>query len=757
MICTAKIKPPATFAEHLARKALLEEIQNCGASLLVLHGKAGYGKTELARQLCADFAGNVSWYRLDASDNAPKQFVEYLNAVCSDALPGYAGEKEEAFFPQLLLRMQRALETEGKGFLLVLDSFETICNEEVLWMVRRLAAQSCGGFRLCIITRGRIPAFLSRFVVNGSCKILDEQELAFSREEEKELLRRLLPDKERDIKAILEQMHGKLGGWPAGVMLAGLFFRKYGICNGQIDWQRLVRTSMIGGFLESELFGELEEEERAFLIQTADMEELDEEVCDVVLGREDSRTLIQNFLEKDILCYRTAEEGAEICRHPIVELYLESSGNPRRAADTACRAAEYSLERRHFLKAAKQAAGLGHTTLVLTLMEQFGAELFGEKQWEALEICVCHLEQTGLLAAGKVPDGRLAGRTEVLGTAAQYYYRTGRIEQMEHCFNQADSVFGKENKFGMYRALYRGLLHYKGDAEKNHKLICNTLFLLEENHYPLPYLKQEDKELLSRIREGEAGEKKGVLKVAFFGDFRAEVDGEGKPLSFRTRKGGELFAYMLKRNGKPVGRKQLLAVLWNDELPENAVAMLHNMFYNLRKELSAYQMENLIEYKDKEYRVHMELVETDLDEIDRLCRMADQNDHRQLLEHQERFKTYWGRYLEDMDGFWAMEDREYYDTRFMKGCSILAKEAVKSGRPGDGALFYKNAMLVNGYSEEWEAGLLKCYGMMGNLKQVKNEYERFCAYIKKELRTGPGERLNRVYREIIEGAGEQFS
>lgn len=750
MICSAKIKPPPALAGSLARKGLLEEIQNCGASVLALHGKAGYGKTELARQLCGEFAGNFSWYRLDASDNAPGQFLEYLDAICSGCLPGYAGGEEAASFSQILLGIQRALEAEEKGFLLVLDSFEVIHNEEILRMVRRIAAESGEGFCICIITRGRIPAFLSRFVMDGSCRILDEEELAFSKEEEEALLRRLLDEKERLQESILEQLDEKLGGWPAGVMLAGLYFRKHGTWDGQIDWQRLVRTSMIGGFLESELFGELSEEERAFLIQTAGMEELDEEICDSVLEREDSRDMILNFLEKDIFCYRPAGEGAEICRHRIVELYLRSCGNPRRAADTACRAAEYCLTKRRFLKAAKLAAGMGHTSLILTLMEQFGAELLRENQWETMEICVRYLEQTGLLAEGKVPDGRLAGRTEILGTAAQYYYWSGQIERMEHYFNQADSVFGKENKFSMYRALYRGLLYYKKDEEKKHKLLCNTLFLLEENHYPLPYLKQKERELLDRIKNGEAGEKKGILKVAFFGDFRAEVDGEGKPLSFRTRKGGELFAYLIKRNGNPAGRKQLLAALWNNELPENAVAMLHNMFYNLRKELSAYRMENLIEYKDKVYRIRMEMVKTDLDEIDRLCRMADQNDRRELLDHQESFKTYWGRYLEDVDGFWAMEDREYYDTRFMKGCSILAEEAVKGGRPADGALFYKNALLVNGYSEEWETGLLKCYGMMGNLKQVKNEYERFCSYIKKGLLTEPGQKLNRVYREIVE-------
>lgn len=750
MIRPAKTKLPKPFAGSLRRAKLLEELLGSEASVLVFHGKAGYGKTELARQLCEEFAGLSAWCRLDVSDNEPERFAVCLDAVFSDSLSGYAGENEEPLLSQILLRAEEALEAEDQRFLLVLDSFETIENEKCQDFLRRMAEESGGKLCLCLITRGRIPDFLSRFVTNGSCRILDEEELAFSPEEERKLWRRLLPGERKAWEPLWEQVHIRLQGWPAGVMLAGLFFQRYGVLSGPPNWEFLLQASRIGSFLDFELFGPLPEEEKNFLLQTAGLKELNAKLCDAVLERENSRGLIRSLLEKNIFCCDPCSQTAGICRHPIVELYLESRGDQKQAAGTACRAAQYCLEKREFLKAARQAAGAGHTPLLLTLMEQFGGELLQKEQWEVLEICVRYLEREGFLTAGKVPDRRIAGETEALGTAAQYYYRTGQTERMEDCLNQADSTFGKENKFGMYRALYRGLLHYRADEEKNQKQICNTLFLLEENHVPLPYLKPEERELLTVIKKGGAGEKNGRLKVTFFGDFRAQVNGEEKPLSFRTRKGGELFAYMIKQNGKPVGRKQLLAALWSDGLPDNAVTMLHNMLYNLRKELSAYRLENLIEYKDKVYRVHMEQVETDLPEIDRLCRMADQSDPGELLRHAERFKSYWGRYLEDVDGLWAVEDREYYDTRFMKACSILAKEAAKSGRPAEGALFYKNAMLVNGYSEEWEAGLLRCYGKMGNLRQVKDEYERFCAFVKKELQTGPGEKLRQAYREIVE-------
>ncbi len=752
-----KLKSPKPCKNSLKRTRLLHQISAANAQILVLHGKAGYGKTELARQYCEEFAGTSAWYILDEAANEPEQFDGYLDAVFRGNLPGYGEEGEDgdisegaekSAFSRILLRAGRALEAGGTPFLLVFDGFETVKNEEILMRVRELAGDLPEAFRLCIITRGHVPDFLSRFVMAGNCLVLDEQELAFSREEEEALARTVLAD-ETGRGPVLRQLHEVLCGWPAGMMLALLFIKKTGIQDGMLDWPYLVRTSMIGGFLNFEMFRELTETEREFLIRTADLEELEAEACSQILGREDSQALIGGLLEEGILCYEWDKDGVKIRRHPIVDLYLESCGDKKLSLETARRAAEYWLEKRNFLRAVRQAAKIGYTALMLKLMEFPGAELLKAGQEEALGVCVRCLEEAGLLVAGKVPPRQMAAMPEVLGTAAQYYYKAGFPERMENCFNQADSTFGKENKFSMYRGLYRGLLHFEEDAEKNRGLIHNTLFLLEENRYPLPYLDEQEKRLLERVKAEKAGEGADTLRVTFFGDFKAEVEEAGKPLSWRTRKGGELFAYMVKLAGKPVGRKQLLAALWNDELPDNAVTMLHNMLYNLRKELSAYQMEDLIEYKDKVYRIHMERIETDLREIDRLCRLADQNDREGLLKNQERFKTYWGRYLEDMDSMWAAEDREYYDTRFLKACTLLAEEALREGRPADGALFYKNAMLVNSYSEELEAELLKCYGEMGNLKQAKTEYERFSALIKKELQMEPGQRLRQIYRQIL--------
>ena len=699
-------------------------MQEMDSRLVIISGKAGYGKTELARQYSQELSVDSAWYTLDETDEDGAQLAEHLGNL---------------------------LDKKSKeAFLLILDNFEAITSEEMLAQVKSLIRDLPDDFRLCIITKGPVPDFAPRLVMEGSCLLLDERELAFTEEEERQLAVQMGLEADagaqKDFGAIRRQLHGMLGGWPAGVMLAYLDLKRRGLPEGSIDCRALYHTSMIGGFLNVELFGDLPQREQEFLTRTADLVELDPEACDQALGEDGAGACIDRLLERDLLVW-TQEKG--ICRHPLVDLYLKYGRDRGSSLEAAHRAAKHYLESRNFYKAARQAAAVQYTPLVLALMEQQTEALLKETPPRTMRLCVEYLEKAGLLVPGRVPTRQMAGQTEALGAAAQYYYLTGQPGRMEDCLNQADSVFGRENKFAMYRALYRGLIRYEEDEEKNRGLIHNTLFLLEENNYPLPYLSGQDRARLERIREMEGREEPGRLRVTFFGDFRAEPETDGKPLAWRTRKGGELFAYLVKLGGKSVGRRQLLETLWNDELPDNAVTMLHNMLYNLRRELAVYQLEDLIEYKDKAYRIHMERVDTDASEIGRLCRLADKGDREELEKNKNRFASYWGRYLENVDSPWAMEDREYYDTRFLKGCVLLAESAVRAGQFGDGILFYKNAMLINSYSEDLEAELLKCYAAMGNLRQAKTEFERFCGLLKKELETEPGPKLKQVYREIL--------
>lgn len=89
--------------------------------------------------------------------------------------------------------------------------------------------------------------------------------------------------------------------------------------------------------------------------------------------------------------------------------------------------------------------------------------------------------------------------------------------------------------------------------------------------------------------------------------------------------------------GRAVERHQLIEMLWQDEIPANAVAMLHNMIYNIRKELSAYSMETILTYENKRYRLGMDRISCDLKNVQKIAALVEKKDIRQLKKNTKAF------------------------------------------------------------------------------------------------------------------------
>lgn len=280
-----------------------------------------------------------------------------------------------------------------------------------------------------------------------------------------------------------------------------------------------------------------------------------------------------------------------------------------------------------------------------------------------------------------------------------------------------------------YLPLFRRFLSEKLTAREKQELLA------KESRYAA--------EQAAAARAPDRKEKK--IRVTAFGTFHAFFTEDGKELSWRTKKGCELFAYLLHLRGQAVERKTLLKELWQEEIPNNAVAMLHNMFYNLRKQLSGYQLESIVRYRDRKYSLDTDVIEADLDRIRQAAEAVEKEQADWLLKNRQMFDAYWGRYLEDIDSRWAREEQEYYERIYEKGCLLLARAFMEDGKFETACHYLKNALSVNNYSEAAAAGLLECYGEMGDFISMRRQYDAFCGLLEKELGISPGEELRSRY------------
>lgn len=251
------------------------------------------------------------------------------------------------------------------------------------------------------------------------------------------------------------------------------------------------------------------------------------------------------------------------------------------------------------------------------------------------------------------------------------------------------------------------------------------------------------RELLDR--EG----RRGSLRVRTFGAFQVIVPEDGRELSWRTKKGRELFAYLLDIEGRAVGRRELMEVLWQDEIPEKAVALLHNMIYNIRKELSAYGMGTILIYEKKKYRIDMEGMACDFYQIKRIAGLVERGNTAPLMAEYKSFLGYWGSYLEDIDNCWAQAKRGYYDEVYKKGCFMLAEQFAKENNPETAIKLYQNILSREPYSEKAVEKMLLLYGEQREWEKVMRCYVEFKEIMERDLGIAPGEGVLRAYHRYL--------
>lgn len=716
-----KWRVPEVSRFCIDRKKLNRLFDDTREQAVIVSGKAGSGKTNAMAQYCR--GKDVLWYTFDLSDN-----------------------EEENFSNNFLLRVMSELDErkdrERNGSCcLVMDEFQTVTNPNVLNNIQRLLEYASGKFRIFILTSSYMQSCFSKFVIEGRYKKITEEHLRFSLGEIGELAEKYF-EKKQVRQEYLQKIEKLTQGWAVAVRC--LLQTMEGAENiskvMEMTAYHLLMETILYDYIYYEIYEKFSHDEQDFLIKTAGLYELEAVLCDDCLDREDSGKRLHNFMRKYMLYTVWEGEGRYFRYFELFQIFLLEQGGKKQQREMEQLATEFYLKEQRYDKAVYHAGDTEEQ--IKRIFDEYGKKMLQDGKLDLIEHCIDVLQRKG-------HEFSVIG----LEIAAEYFYRTGNHEQMERCLNCADSMFGKENKYGMYRSLYRALFHYEESQERYAKQINEVLFFLEENKILLPYLLEPDKKTLNRImaeRELQLqnhAEKK--IKVSAFGTFRVVILEDGKELSWRTRKGCELFAYLLDRNGEAVERKTLLSELWKEELPNNAVAMLHNMFYNIRKELSYYNLEHIIQYKNKKYQMDVSVIESDLCEMKNAAGCVEKKKKEKLKEYKDLFWTYRGRYLEDIDNEWAREKQEYYEKIFEKGCCMLAEKCMEQGEYEEALVYLKNALAVSIYSENIVSMMLQCYHKTGDLKSAKKQYESFVLLLKKELDVEPGVEVQKNYRKCM--------
>ena len=291
------------------RERLLRRLaQTTHVPLTLLVAPAGYGKTTLLEHWLQQDPRPVAWLTVDELDDDPDRLV----AAIARALD----ELEAA----TLVELADALELREEPFVLVLDDLHHLRSPEAQDVVMAIADAMPYGSQVVAAGRREPDLPIGRLRAQGRLFDLRARDLVMTRREAVAMLRLVGLDLEpEDTLVLLERTEG----WPAGLYLAALSV------DGHQDVHRAVARfggddRLLADYVRDELLGRLDAEQLAFLEETSVLDELSGAVCDAVLLRRGSGTVLRDMSRSNLLVVPLDDADGSYRYHPLLGDMLQA-------------------------------------------------------------------------------------------------------------------------------------------------------------------------------------------------------------------------------------------------------------------------------------------------------------------------------------------------------------------------------------------------------------------------------------------------
>ena len=340
-----KLMLPRVHAGTLRRARLLELLDDVDGALTVLDAAVGYGKTTLLRSWCAERPEPVIWMTLDGSDDDPVRLWTHLatgverlgHGLGQPALTslGIRGAAVETGVDELM----NGLVAYGRPATIVLDDLDAVRGEDSLRSIEYAIGRLPPTVRLLAATRSDPAICLAPLRAKRALIEIRARELSFTVDEARELIARAGVELSGESVELLVE---RTEGWPAGLYLAALWLHDLE------DPDKGLRAfagsaRQVADYLTDEVLTVLDPETRDFLVRTSVLDRLTPELCDAVLGREDSAAVLAELARSNMFlvaldaegkCYRYHHLFGELLR---LELEHEEARTLRRGAAAWCR------------------------------------------------------------------------------------------------------------------------------------------------------------------------------------------------------------------------------------------------------------------------------------------------------------------------------------------------------------------------------------------------------------------------------------
>ncbi len=347
MVAPSKIVPPTSHSGLIRRTPKVECLREVSreSGLTGLSAPAGYGKTTLLAELANDDLRSCVWLGLEESECDEHQFLAALAAAVE---VGTGATPEDTTSEALLaadsfgklatvLGLARRLSHPPLERLLIIDDLHTVLESSgTLGLLRALLTSLPDYIDVLVASRSKLPARLIEVHGRPRYAHIGSDALRFDSDEiQSYLVQSEIPANQWH-RIIWESEECE--GWPAAVTLiiksrqAGEFRR---VAPG-VDAQSMFAS------LASRMLTQLPGRYADFLMQTANLERLVPELCDVCLGKDDSEAMLRDLLSMNLFLEET-KEAREYRLHGLFRKFLleNDKANSEFSPEQHARAAEW--------------------------------------------------------------------------------------------------------------------------------------------------------------------------------------------------------------------------------------------------------------------------------------------------------------------------------------------------------------------------------------------------------------------------------
>lgn len=316
-----KVAIPSHGGGGVSRRALIDRARASDSRVVGISAPAGYGKSTLLAEWAASEDRNVGWATVDRFDDDPASLLTLLATAGAVFSPEVASvtPSMKSVGTSLLGRsapvLAQALSRTTEPFVLFVDDVHAASSPECEDILEVVLHGAPFGSQIVVASR-YAQSYFARLRIDLPVLEISADDLRFERHEARKIF------DQHHVRATDEDVDvavARCEGWAAGLSLSALA-AKAGAPVGAVSGEE----RLMNEYLHHECIRQLPRDMQEFLRRTAVLEQLSGDLCDEMLQRSDSWSMLRRIHASNLFLVSLDRNGRWFRYHALFREFLLS-------------------------------------------------------------------------------------------------------------------------------------------------------------------------------------------------------------------------------------------------------------------------------------------------------------------------------------------------------------------------------------------------------------------------------------------------